>query len=53
MTETVTNLVELINKEELHTLVEEVSHLSVSPMLVLDVGGEVLARTEQLPVTLT
>lgn len=50
MTETVTNLVELIDKEKLRELAEEVFRLSASPMLVLGARGEVIAKAGQLPV---
>jgi len=49
MAGTIINLVELINKEKLRKLVEKISHLSASPMLVLDARGEVLAKAGQPP----
>ena len=50
MAETLISLVELVGEEKLRALVEEVSHLSASPMLVLDACGEVLAKAGQRPI---
>ena len=50
MGETLISLVELVGEEKLRTLVEEVSHLSASSIVVLDAGGELLAKAGQLPV---
>jgi len=48
--ETLISLVELVGEKKLRTLVEEVSHLSASSIVVLDAGGELLAKAGQLPV---
>ena len=47
--ETSISLADLINKDRLRAFVEEVSYLAAVPILVLDAGGEMLAKAGQLP----